>query len=99
VECLTSGRPRIAHEPGALVHVLFAPDRPWVLMDGAYYRVVADALPRELGHVLLITRAHVLHHAIASAAWRPELEAPDGPPYGFLLENLWCGELRGERLR
>lgn len=48
---------------------------PWVLWEGANYRIVADAFPRLPGHVLVITRDHVLHHADAPAEWWPELEA------------------------
>ena len=47
---------------------------PWVLCEGKNYRVIADAFPRVPGHILLITRSHVLHHADAPPAWWPELE-------------------------
>jgi diadenosine tetraphosphate (Ap4A) HIT family hydrolase len=48
---------------------------PWVLWEGAHYRIAADAFPRLPGHILLITRDHLLHHADAPENLWPELEA------------------------
>ena len=57
---------------------------PWVLWEGIHYRIVADAFPRLPGHVLLITREHVLHHADAPTEWWPELEMATGMVCEFL---------------
>jgi len=58
---------------------------PWVLWEGTRYRIIADAFPRLPGHILLITRRHVLHHADAPAAWWSELEAALERMRAFLL--------------
>lgn len=62
---------------------------PWVLWEGARYRLIADAFPRLPGHVLIITRAHVLHHADAPDDWWPELEQAMERMHAFLLQT--CG--------
>jgi diadenosine tetraphosphate (Ap4A) HIT family hydrolase len=62
---------------------------PWVLWEGTHYRIVADAFPRLPGHILLITRNHVLHHTDAPDGWWPEFEAATERMREFLL--AMCG--------
>jgi 8-oxo-dGTP pyrophosphatase MutT (NUDIX family)/diadenosine tetraphosphate (Ap4A) HIT family hydrolase len=82
---------RICNPADPEVSCVFCSPRiePWVLWEGVHYRIVADAFPRLAGHILLITRDHVLHHADAPDMWWPEFETATERMREFLLAT--CG--------
>ncbi len=60
------------------------------LWQSEHYRVFADEYPRCVGHVLLISKAHLLGHMDAPVEWLGEFSAAQDHARRFLLENFGC---------
>jgi diadenosine tetraphosphate (Ap4A) HIT family hydrolase len=58
------------------------------LWAGEHYLVIPDEHPRCAGHVLVLTRAHIVDHGGAPTAWLHELEAAQERVRRFLLETF-----------
>jgi diadenosine tetraphosphate (Ap4A) HIT family hydrolase len=58
------------------------------LWAGEHYLIIPDEHPRCAGHLLVLTREHVIDHADAPTAWLQELEATQDKVRRFLLETF-----------
>jgi diadenosine tetraphosphate (Ap4A) HIT family hydrolase len=58
------------------------------LWAGEHYLIIPDEHPRCAGHLLILTRKHVIDHADAPTAWLKELEATQEKVRRFLLETF-----------
>jgi len=58
------------------------------LWESARYRVFADEFPRCVGHVLLVSKAHLLGHMDAPIEWLPEFMAAQTLVRRFLVDTF-----------
>jgi diadenosine tetraphosphate (Ap4A) HIT family hydrolase len=58
------------------------------LWESPHYHVLADEYPRCVGHVLLLSKPHLMGHMDAPAAWLPELCEAQRQVRRFLLDTF-----------